>query len=263
MNNDVSFMAGVQHGWTVFMGILPKALIALAILVIGYFVAKLIARGIDAVLERIGFDRLVERGGIKRALERTNLDASDIVAKVVFYTLVLFVLQLAFSAFGPNPVSLLLTSVIAYLPNIFVAMIIVVVSAAIASGVKQLVNVAAGTLPYGRTLANVASAAVLIIGVFAALDQLGIAPAVVNGLFFAMLAIIVGSAIIAIGGGGIQPMRSVWERVLGKVEREAPRVKEEVAKAPGRVEGAVEAWKAEAQPELHEENPHHHEIPRF
>src|SRR5436190_14039929 len=127
--------AGVQNGWTVFMGFVPKFFMAAVILIVGYFLAKLIARGVDAVLERIGFDRLVERGGIKRALQRTSFDASDVVAKIVFYTLVLFVLQLAFSCFGPNPVSALLTALIAYLPNIFVAAAIVVIAAAIAAGV--------------------------------------------------------------------------------------------------------------------------------
>jgi hypothetical protein len=263
MNDRLNLTAGVQHGWTVFMGILPKALIALVILVVGYFLAKLIARGVDAVLERVGFDRLVERGGIKRALERTNFDASDIVAKIVFYTLVLFVLEMAFSAFGPNPVSAILTAIIAYLPNIFVAMIIVVVTAAVARGVKQLVSVATGTLSYGRMLANIASIAVLIVGIFAALDQLKIAPAIVQGLFYSALAIVVGSAIIAIGGGGIVPMRAQWEKFLGRVEQEAPRLKAEAAQAPARVETAAQGWKEQAQHELHEEEQHHPPAPRF
>src|ERR1051325_6840898 len=254
---------GVQHGWTVFMGFLPKFLMAAVILVVGYFLAKLISRGVDAVLERIGFDRLGERGGIKRALQRTSYDASDIVATIVFYTLVLFVLQLAFSCFGPNPVSTLLTAVIAYLPNIFVAAAIIVVASAIAAGVKQLLQVASGTLSYGRVLSNAASATIVILGAFAALDQLRIAPHIVNGLFYAALAIVVGSSIIAIGGGGIAPMPGVWERALNKAERGLHRAKAEMAVASGKVEGQAEHWKAEAQHELHEEEPHHTETPRF
>src|SRR5436190_16339511 len=176
MNNEVDFTQGVQHGWTVFMGFVPKALIALLILVVGYFIALLISRGIDVILERLGFNRLVDRGGIRRALERTDFDASDIVCKIVFYTLILLVLQLAFSVFGPNPVSQLLTAIIAYLPNVFVAVIIVVLAAAIAAGVKQLLQIATGALPYGRLLSNLASITILVIGISAALDQLKIAP---------------------------------------------------------------------------------------
>jgi len=254
---------GVQHGWTVFMGFVPKFFMAAIVLVVGYFLARWIARGVDAVLERIGFDRLVERGGIKRALQRTSFDASDIVAKIVFYTLVLFVLQLAFSCFGPNPVSTLLTALIAYLPNVFVAAAIIIIASAIAAGVKQLVQVATGTLSYGRVLANAASATIIILGVFAALDQLKIAPNIVNGLFYAALAVVVGSTIIAVGGGGIIPMRSVWERALNKAEREIPKAKAQMAMAGGKVEEQAEQWKAEAQHDLHEEEHHHTETPRF
>jgi hypothetical protein len=261
--NTGTLWTGVQYGWTVFMGFVPKIFMAAVILIVGYFLAKLVARGVDAVLERIGFDRLVERGGIKRALQRTSFDASDIVARIVFYTLVLFVLQLAFSCFGPNPVSTLLSSLIAYLPNIFVAAAIVVIATAIAAGVRQLLEVATGTLSYGRVLANAASATIIIIGVFAALDQLHIAPAIVNGLFYAALAVVVGSTIIAVGGGGIVPMRSVWERALNKAERELPKAKAQMAMAAGNVEEKAEQWKAEAHHELHEEEHVHTETPRF
>ncbi len=53
----------------------------------------------------------------------------------------------------------------------------------------------------------IAGAAILTVGVFAALNQLQVAPAIVTGLFYAILAIVVGSAVIAIGGGGVKPMQ--------------------------------------------------------
>jgi hypothetical protein len=203
------------------INLLPRLIAFLAILLIGWFVAKAIARIVDKVLERVGFDRAVERGGIGRALEPTQYDASSLLAKIVFYTLMLFVLQLAFGIFGPNPISELLFGVIAFLPRIFVAIVIIVVASAIAAAVRDIVSASLSGMSYGRVLANVASGVILVIGVFAALSQLRIAPAIVNGLFYALLAIIAGSAIIAIGGGGIVPMRRRWERALDKLEDEA------------------------------------------
>ncbi|WP_052666185.1 mechanosensitive ion channel family protein [Nitriliruptor alkaliphilus] len=207
------------------IALLPTIVLFLVILVVGWFVAKAIAKIVDRVLERVGFDRAVERGGVGRALEPTRYDASTILAKVVFYALMLFVLQLAFGLFGPNPISALLFGVIAFLPRIFVAIVIVVIAAAIASVVRDLVTASIGGLSYGRVLANLASATILLIGVFAALDQLRIAPAIVTGLFYAILAVIVGSAIVAVGGGGIVPMRRQWEKAIDKVEDEAPRLR--------------------------------------
>ncbi|HEV2768012.1 MAG TPA: hypothetical protein VGV63_09955 [Acidimicrobiales bacterium] len=217
---------GVEDAFRSVTVFVPKLLGFLAILVIGYFVAKVIGRVANAALERVGFDRAVERGGIKKALSRSDYDASDILGKVIFYALFLLVLQLAFGVFGPNPVSQLLNGVIAYLPKVIAAIIIIVVAAAIAAAAKGLIENSLGGLSYGRPLAVTASAAILAVGVFAALSQLQIAPEIVTGLFYALLAVVAGSAIIAIGGGGIQPMRSRWEQALNRIEQEAPQARE-------------------------------------
>jgi small-conductance mechanosensitive channel len=246
----VNLASGLEAAWTTFMLFLPKFLMFLGILIIGYFLAKLAAKLLDAVLERVGFDNMVERGGVKRALQRSGYDASDLLAKLLFYFVFLFVLQLAFGVFGQNPVSDLLTRVVAFLPNVFVALVIVIVAAAIAKGVKEMVRVALGTLSYGRYLANIASAAVMVIGVFAALNQLGIAPAIVNGLFYAMLAIVVGSAVIAIGGGGIAPMRGQWERWMGRLEQESDRIRAATTGAEGRITALKDHTVAEAERRL-------------
>jgi hypothetical protein len=246
--NDLAtnFRGGLEQAWGNIILFAPKVLLFAGILLVGYVLARLLGKAFDAVLERIGFDRLIERGGIKRALARTKWDASDILARLLFYFIMLFTLQLAFGVFGPNPVSTLLTSIVAYLPNIFVAAIIVVVAAAIAAGVKQIIQAALGGLSYGRFLAVAAAVAIWTVGVFAALDQLNIAPAIVNGLFYGLLAVVVGSAIVAIGGGGILPMREVWERAVNRVRNEGPRIASEVQNAGPRVKETVEHWKTEA-----------------
>src|SRR5918992_3467047 len=117
------FRNGLGDAWASIATFLPKLIGFLLILVIGYFVAKAIARILDGILERVGFDKWVERGGIGRALERSSYDASDLLSKIVYYVVFLFVLQMAFGIFGPNPISDLLSGVIAYLPKLFVALI--------------------------------------------------------------------------------------------------------------------------------------------
>ena len=220
----VEWSQGIEDAWSNVATFVPKFLGFLVILIVGYFIAKLIAKAANAILERVGFDRAVERGGIKRALDRTKYDASDILGKVIFYALFLIVLQMAFGVFGPNPISDLLEGVIAYLPKVIAAILILVIAFAIAAAVRELIDATLGGLSYGRALANIAGAAIVVVGVFAALDQLQIAPAIVTGLFYAMLAIVVGSAVIAIGGGGIYPMRARWERALAKYDDEKPNV---------------------------------------
>jgi hypothetical protein len=243
---EIDYQSGIEDAWSKVATFVPQFLAFLVVLIIGYFVAKAIAKVLDTVLERVGFDALVERGGVKAALERSDYDASDILSKVVFYALMLVVLQMAFGIFGANPVSDLLAGVIAYLPKVFAAILIVVIASAIAAAARELLAATLGGLSYAKTLANGAGIAIVAVGVFAALNQLQIAPAIVNGLFYALLAIVAGSAIIAIGGGGIAPMQQRWQRALQRYDEEKPRMQEQLQGARQRGEARAAARAAEA-----------------
>jgi hypothetical protein len=241
------FREGLGDAWAATAEFLPKLVGFLAILVIGYLIAKAIQKVVDKILEKVGFDKLVERGGVKRALERSQYDASSILAKLGFYVLMLFVLQLAFGIFGTNPVSDLIAGVIAYLPNIFVAILILVVAAAIAAGVKEIVEASLGGLSYGRALAVGSGAAVIGIGFFAALDQLQIAPTIVNTLFIGLVVLIIGSGVVAIGGGGIETMRRYWQRAAQRAELETTRIKQEARGSGQDVKQRLEERTEQAQ----------------
>jgi hypothetical protein len=235
------FRAGLGDAWSNVAAFLPKLVGFLLILIIGYFVAKAITKILAKVLERVGFDRAVERGGVGKALERSKYDASSLLGQVLFYALMLFVLQLAFGVFGPNPVSDLIHGVIAYLPNVFVAIVIIVVGGAVAAGVKEIVEASIGGLSYGRGLALGAGMAVLVIAIFGALDQLNVAPAIVTGLFYALLAIVVGSAVVAVGGGGIPTMRRYWERAANRADMEAGTIRTEARGSRDRIRARAES----------------------
>lgn len=200
---------------------LPKALAFVVILLIGWLIAKAVRKVVDKILERVGFDRLVERGGVKTALAHSKYDASDIVAKLVYYAILLFTLQLAFGIWGPNPISALITGVVAWLPQAFVAIIIIVVASAIAKGVKDLITGALGGLSYGRLLANIASVFILGLGIIAALNQIGVATTVTTPILITVLAIIGGVIIVGVGGGLIKPMQSRWETWLNAAAQES------------------------------------------
>ena len=224
----VDYQAGIENAWANVATFIPKLLAALLILLVGYFVAKVVAGILNKVLERVGFDRVVERGGVRQVLARSKYDASDILAKLVFWTIMLLVLQLAFGVFGANPVSDLLHGLIAYLPNVFVAILILVIAAAIARAVTDLLSNLLGTVQGGQVLAKGAGVAILVFAIFAALDQLNIAPRIVTGLWYALLAAVVGSVIVAVGGGGIRTMQKYWERTAGRAETRGPELRDRV-----------------------------------
>lgn len=237
----IDYQSGVEDAFSRVATFVPKLLVFLIILIAGYFIAKVIAKVLNGVLEKVGFDRAVERGGIKKALQNSQYDASDILAKVVFYAVMLFVLSTAFGVFGPNPISGYLAAIIAYLPLVFVAILIVVIASAIAAAVKVLIENSLGGLSYGKVLANAVSALILALGVIAALNQLNIAENVVNAVLYFVLVTIAGVVIVAVGGGGIQPMRSRWESTLVRYDEEKPRIAEQARQAPSPQQQAQQA----------------------
>jgi len=224
----VDWEGGVSDAWTNVAEFIPKLAMFLVILLVGYVLARVLAKVNDAVLERVGFYRAVERGGIKSALARSKYDASDIVAKIVYYAVFLTALVMAFNVFGPNPVSDLLASVVAFLPKLVVALVIVVVAAAIARAVKDLITNMLGGLAYGRVLANIASVFILALGVIAALNQIEVATAVTTPVLIAVLATLGGIAVVGVGGGLIRPMQQRWERWLHTAEQESATMRQHV-----------------------------------
>ncbi|PRC45555.1 hypothetical protein C6A85_94565, partial [Mycobacterium sp. ITM-2017-0098] len=203
----------------------PKLVAFLLILIIGLILAKLIGKAVDKILERVGFDRAVERGGVKRALAKSQYDASDIAGKIVYYALVLFVLQLAFGVFGANPISDLIAGIIAFLPKLFVALIITVLAFAIAAAVRDLLSNTLSGLSYGRMLANIASVFIIGLGIIAALNQIGIALTVTLPVLIAVLGTIGGILVVGVGGGLIKPMQQRWENYLDRAEEEGRNIK--------------------------------------
>jgi MFS family permease len=218
MNVDIG--QSLQNALDTIVRLIPQILLFLVILLVGWLVAKALEKAVDAVLERVGFDRMVERGGIRRAMSNSGYDPSSIAAKLVYLAVLLFTLQLAFGVFGPNPVSDLLRGIVAWLPQAFIGVIIVVVAAYLAGLVRDIVRGALGGTSYGSALATVIFAFILGIGIIAALAQIGVAVAVTGPILFAILATVAGIAIVGIGGGLVRPMQQRWERMLNTAEDE-------------------------------------------
>jgi hypothetical protein len=227
----------------------PRTVAFGAILVAGWLIAKAVRKIVDGALERVGFDRAVERGGIRAALERSGYDAGDLVATLAYYAVLLVTLQIAFGIWGPNPVSVLITAVVGWLPKAFVAIVVVVVAAVVARTVKDIVGSVLGSLSYGRLLAGSASAVIVGLGVIAALNQIGVATAVTTPVLVAVLATVGGVIVVGVGGGLVRPMQDRWSALLDRAEDAAPAIVEQArAYDAGRrdAEAAAAALRADA-----------------
>lgn len=222
---DINLGQGISDAWRSIATFVPKLVAFLVILIIGWIVAKALEKVVDKVLDRVGFDRVVERGGMRRWFERSKYDPSSLIARIVFYAILLITLQIGFNVFGPNPVSSLLAAVVSWLPLAIVAIVIIVVTGAIAKAVRDILSGALGGLSYGRWIATAAAVFIWALGIIAALNQIGVATAVTTPVLITVLATIGAVIAIGFGGGLIRPMQERWERWLGHMERQAPQMR--------------------------------------
>jgi hypothetical protein len=224
-NLAINFTQGLNDAWSKVAQFVPKLVGFLVVLAIGWFVSKMIARVLDRVLRKVGSERLSERAGTARMLRDSKYDMTGIVCKIVYYALMLITLQLALGVFGANPVSTMINGIVAWLPRGIVAVVLVVVSMAIANAVRGIVGSALSSMSYGRMLATVVWACIVALGVIAALGQAGIATSVTQPVLYAALATAAGILIVGVGGGMIAPMRQRMERMLTAAERETTNAK--------------------------------------
>ncbi|NYH51786.1 hypothetical protein HNR06_001375 [Nocardiopsis arvandica] len=225
---------GLTTAWQAVVSFVPQLIGFLVILVLGWLIAWAVGKAVSKGLHSVGLDRALHRGGVGEYFERSRWSASELCGKIIYYVGLLFVFTLAFNVFGPNPISELLSQVIAWIPSAIVALIIVVVAAMIAKAVRNVVSGALGGLSYGSVLANVAAVFIMALGVIAALNEIGVAVTVTLPVLITVLATIGGILIVGVGGGMIEPMRSRWSRWLDVAERETGRISEEASYNAGR-----------------------------
>jgi hypothetical protein len=187
----------LESMWAYIVAYLPQVLGAILILLVGWIVAKLLEQGTEVLLEKTRFDMAVDRGGIRAALARTGskLDPSSLVARLVFWTVFLVTILMASNALGLTAVANMFERLVAYIPNVIVAVLIIVVGMVIGEFVKDLILASVGSMSGVHPVAHVAKVAILTLAVFMALDQLGIARNIVTTAF----TLILGAAALAAG----------------------------------------------------------------
>ncbi len=196
----IDFTQPFEDAFGKLLGFVPNLLGGLAILVIGYFVAKVLGKLVGTLLGKVGFDQWMERAGVSGVLQRsgTGLTASAMLGKVVFWFVFLISFTMFASALGVPEISAFMSDMLGYIPRIFAAIVIVCLAALFANFLAAIIRGATGN----ETLAKVGKYAILVYAAFAALTQLGIAVQLTGNTLLIVLA---GAALamgLAFGLGG-------------------------------------------------------------
>lgn len=195
------------------LNFLPRLINAALLLIIGYIIARVLRAVITKGLRALHFDDLSNRAGITRALRMagTNLDAARVLADVVFWWIFLIFIELAVNTLGLVEISAFLNAVLGYIPNVLVAILIIVIGALLANVVAGIIRAATGEarLSLGPLLANVARWAIIIFAVLAALTQLHVAENMIFILFAAAVGMLAIAGGLAFGLGGVDAARGM------------------------------------------------------
>ncbi len=188
------------------LGFLPALIGAIIILILGWIISGILATLVERALRTIGFERAAQSSGIAGFVRQAGSEwtASKIVAEIVKWFIRLLAIQAAASVLGLSQISAAINAVLLWLPNLVVAIVIIVVAALIANFVAGIVRGAAAEMGMGNpeVLAAVARYAIIVFAAVAAINQLGIAPTVVNTLFIGTVAAVALAVGLAFGLGG-------------------------------------------------------------
>jgi mechanosensitive ion channel-like protein len=208
----------LQRGLDEFIGFLPRLVGFLVILLIGWLIARAVKALIVKALHGVGIDRALAGGSAGPYVARVMPDArpSELIGAIAFWFIFLGAIAIAVSQLGIAALDNFVQSIAAYLPNIVVAILIFVLAGAIAAAVSGLVDRTLGDTATGKIAG--AGAPILIMGIatFMILDQLNIAPAIVEITYVALLGSVALGMAIAFGLGG----RDVAARLLEDAYRE-------------------------------------------
>ncbi len=215
----VEWSQGIEDAWSDLAGFAPKLIAAVVVLMVGWFIARIIRKVVEKVLSTIKFDQYVDKAGLGAPIERAGYpDSGKLLAKLIYYMIMLTVLQLAIGVFGDSAVNEAFDGLIAFIPKLFIAIIIVVITGVVANTVRSLVEPAVSHLGVGPLLAKAAFVAIWVIGGFAAFDQLEVASDTVDTLFQTVTYSLGLILVIKFGVGGVWAARDrFWPAVYDNI----------------------------------------------
>lgn len=228
----------LRVGGEQLLEVLPSLFGAGLILVAGYLLARILERWTDALLLRLNFNKMADAGGLSEAVGRTGtrLDPIHAVGNLLFWLVMLVVILLASTALGLESINTMFGTMISYIPTLIAAIVIVILGMIVGEFVRALVLASAGVVEGVPVLAKVAKAAVVLISVFMAVQQLGVAEEIVTAAFTLILGAIALATGLAFGLGNRDLAGEITRRWYeeGRLKRQrrrkaegaAPQVKE-------------------------------------
>ena len=223
-----AIMSSVAAALALLLAGIPKIVGFLLILIVGWLIASAIATAVAALLRALRFNDLAQRAGLSGFVQKMGVhtDAAGFLANVAKWFVRLIVLVTAFDALGLPAVSQVLQQLLLWLPNLVVALVVLVIGGLAANALASLVRGATAESGLGSPdlLATLARIAVWAFAVVIAVNQIGIATALVNTLFMATVGAIALALGLSFGLGGRETAAEVVRGWYARGQQAAPQI---------------------------------------
>ncbi|EDY80856.1 Conserved TM helix family [Verrucomicrobiia bacterium DG1235] len=188
-----------------FAQFLPKLLLALILIVIGYAVAKILSKIVRIVFDKLGVNNLLERSGFTAQLQRAGIKAlpGAFTASLVFWITMLFVIKIAAQSASIKDISDIILAIISFMPNAITAALILLFGFIVADVIKNAVFNALDNmgLEYARTLSKIIFGFIFILILTVALSKINIQTELLNATVQIILGAIALALALALGLG--------------------------------------------------------------
>jgi hypothetical protein len=210
--------------WGRFVGFIPSLIGALLVFFMGLVVAIALGKVAEKIIKVIRVDQVVEKMTISEKFKGTGikLNISKFFGELIKWFLILVFLMAATDILGLDQVTNFLNSVILYIPNVVVAIIILSVAFILGGFAYSFIRSstrAAGVMS-ASLLAAISRWAIIIFGFLAAFIQLGIAVSLVNTIFIGLVSALALAVGLAFGLGGKEEaaliLKNLREDLSGK-----------------------------------------------
>jgi hypothetical protein len=239
----------LQTALTGLLTFLPKLIGFLIILLVGYVIARVVRAVIARILDRLHVDRRLHESPAGEYVEKFSPGASPsrLVGAVAFWLIFIFALTAAIGALQIPAVTAFMNQVLAYLPNVIVAVLIFVIAAAVGGAAAGLAHRTMGDTPTGDLVKTAAPALVLSVAFFMILTQLNIAPEIVQILFTAIVGALALGLALAFGLGGRNVAARILEEAYQRGRDEKDQVKDDFQTGKERGQRDVEQQRARVE----------------
>src|SRR4051812_2103814 len=236
-------MTSLAAALAMFMAAIPKVIGFLVILIIGWLIAAALAKAVAGLLRAVKFNDLARKSGFTDFVQNMGMqtDAAGALATIAKWFVRLIVLVVAFDALGLPAVSEVLQQLLLWLPNLVVALVVLVLAGLAANALSSLVRGASAEagLSNPAMLATIARVTVWAFGIVVAVNQIGIARELVNTLFMGFIAALAWALGLAFGLGGRDTAGEIVQTWYRRGQQATPKLTQAAEMAARRTDGAM------------------------